>query len=75
MRVHPTCHDVLRLSVFVVTSAFIVASGQPQAKQSAASTSAAPQSAVERGKYLVTIGGCHDCHTSKKMGPNARNPT
>ncbi|MGH7453473.1 MAG: hypothetical protein ACRENG_19140 [bacterium] len=20
---------------------------------------------VERGKYLVTIGGCHDCHTPK----------
>ncbi len=22
---------------------------------------------VERGKYLVTIGGCHDCHTPKQM--------
>jgi hypothetical protein len=22
---------------------------------------------VERGKYLVTIGGCHDCHTPKNM--------
>ena len=25
---------------------------------------------VERGKYLVTIGGCNDCHTPKKLGPN-----
>jgi mono/diheme cytochrome c family protein len=24
---------------------------------------------VERGKYLVTIGGCHDCHTPKLQGP------
>jgi mono/diheme cytochrome c family protein len=32
-------------------------------------TSAA-QSPVERGKYLVTIGGCNDCHTPKKPGPN-----
>jgi mono/diheme cytochrome c family protein len=25
---------------------------------------------VARGKYLVTFGGCHDCHTPHKMGPN-----
>lgn len=25
--------------------------------------------AVERGKYLVTIMGCHDCHTPKVQGP------
>lgn len=25
---------------------------------------------VERGKYLVTLGGCHDCHTPKVPGPN-----
>jgi hypothetical protein len=24
---------------------------------------------IERGKYLVTIGGCHDCHTPKIFGP------
>jgi len=35
------------------------------------SAPAAPaQSPVERGKYLVTVGGCNDCHTPKKMGPN-----
>jgi hypothetical protein len=27
-------------------------------------------SSVERGKYLVTLGGCHDCHTPKIPGPN-----
>jgi len=30
--------------------------------------SAEPTS-IERGKYLVTIGGCHDCHTPKVPGP------
>jgi hypothetical protein len=25
---------------------------------------------VERGKYLVEIMGCHDCHSPKQMGPN-----
>ena len=24
---------------------------------------------IERGGYLVTIAGCDDCHTPKKMGP------
>ncbi len=27
------------------------------------------QEMIEKGKYLVTIGGCHDCHTPKKFGP------
>jgi mono/diheme cytochrome c family protein len=27
-------------------------------------------SQVERGKMLIIGGGCHDCHTPKKMGPN-----
>ena len=27
-------------------------------------------SQVKRGEYLVSFGGCHDCHTPKKMGPN-----
>jgi hypothetical protein len=29
----------------------------------------AQQSAVERGQYLVNVGGCHDCHTPKVPGP------
>ncbi len=32
------------------------------------------QSPVERGKYLVTIIGCNDCHTPLKMGPNGPEP-
>ncbi len=32
------------------------------------------QSPVERGKYLVMIGGCNDCHTPKKLGPNGPEP-
>jgi cytochrome c553 len=36
----------------------------------AAQTPAAPGTGdVARGKYLVMIMGCHDCHTPKKMGP------
>ena len=29
---------------------------------------------VKRGEYLVTVGGCHDCHTPKKMGPMGPEP-
>ena len=28
------------------------------------------ESEVEWGKHIVTIGGCNDCHTPKKMGPH-----
>jgi mono/diheme cytochrome c family protein len=27
------------------------------------------ENSVERGKYLVTLGGCNDCHTPKIAGP------
>ncbi len=29
---------------------------------------------VERGRYLVSIMGCHDCHTPWKMGANGPEP-
>jgi mono/diheme cytochrome c family protein len=30
--------------------------------------------AVDRGKYLVNVVGCNDCHTPLKMGPNGPEP-
>jgi hypothetical protein len=30
----------------------------------------ATQTPIERGKYLVTFGGCHDCFTAKMPGPD-----
>jgi mono/diheme cytochrome c family protein len=32
--------------------------------------SSAKASQIARGKYLVDIMGCHDCHTPMKLGPN-----
>jgi hypothetical protein len=29
---------------------------------------------VQRGEYLVTVGGCNDCHTPLKFGPNGIEP-
>jgi len=31
-------------------------------------------SELERGEYLVTTTGCHDCHTPLKMGPQGPEP-
>jgi mono/diheme cytochrome c family protein len=33
-----------------------------------------PAEMVERGAYLVTIGGCNDCHTPFKMGEHGPEP-
>lgn len=46
-------------------------SAPPPSENKAAAAPAAPaQSPVERGKYLVYVAGCNDCHTPKKIGPN-----
>ena len=35
---------------------------------------AADPSQVARGKYLVTVAGCNDCHTPWIVGPNGPEP-
>ena len=32
------------------------------------------ESQVKLGEHLVTIAGCHDCHTPKKMGAMGPEP-
>ena len=34
----------------------------------------ADEATLKYGEYLTTIGGCHDCHTPLKMGPNGPEP-
>jgi mono/diheme cytochrome c family protein len=45
------------------------AAGEP-----AAAATAAVDPRVERGRFLVTLGGCHDCHTPVKMGADGPEP-
>jgi mono/diheme cytochrome c family protein len=45
-----------------------------QPKMSNDSTAKPAMSAAERGKYLVTIASCNDCHTPLKMGPQGPEP-
>jgi hypothetical protein len=49
-------------------------SAQTKAAPAPAAKSAVTTRRIERGKYLVTIGGCNDCHTPLKMGPNGPEP-
>jgi mono/diheme cytochrome c family protein len=37
-------------------------------------TAGSSKTMIERGAYLVTAGGCNDCHTPKRMGTNGPEP-
>lgn len=73
----------MRLTNIVWTTAIIAAAILLTAVLSTASLRAAgaggaadqagrhsQQQQIARGKYLVDIMGCHDCHTPMKLGPN-----
>ena len=47
------------------------ACSEPQAQASSTQTDPAR---IARGQYLVTVGGCNDCHTPLKMGPKGPEP-
>jgi mono/diheme cytochrome c family protein len=49
------------LVVLLITTMLFVSCSRQESVQ---------QTPAERGKYLVTLGGCHDCHTPKVQGPN-----
>lgn len=63
-----TASAVLMASLMLLTAA--AATQTVRAAEGADKTAAQ----VSRGKYLVTIGACHDCHTPLKAGPNGMEP-
>jgi mono/diheme cytochrome c family protein len=46
------------------------ATTQSKPQEPEAAVAPAPEELVQRGEYLVTVIGCHDCHSPKRMGPN-----
>lgn len=42
--------------------------------QTNAQTAPGDTGQIARGKYLVTLGGCNDCHTPWVVGPNGPGP-
>ena len=60
-----------------LTIAVLVAAGAVLATLSVTAKSTnvpTKQQQIARGQYLVTIGGCNDCHTPLKMGPKGPEP-
>ena len=43
-------------------------------KATATTSADAARARIERGAYLVSTMGCHDCHTPWTMGPNGPGP-
>ena len=58
----------------MIASALIVLTSTVAAACSTASAEHGPADRAAHGKYLVTIMGCHDCHTPLKMGANGPEP-
>ena len=54
--------------------AILVTADPGHAQPKASGQSAVSANRVERGKYLVTIMICNDCHTPYKMGPKGPEP-
>ncbi len=54
--------------------AVLAPAGSTQAEPKLAGQSAVAAKRVERGKYLVTVMVCNDCHTPMKMGPKGPEP-
>jgi Cytochrome c len=53
---------------FIATSC--TNSNQKPVENNSAVKTVSPEEMVKRGEYLVTVMGCNDCHSPKKMGPN-----
>jgi mono/diheme cytochrome c family protein len=53
--------------IALVVAASFARAGEPSA-------AAAASEALARGKYLVTVAGCNDCHTPLKMTPQGPGP-
>ena len=61
---------------FVIGAAAVVVSAvlSPSVLAVADEGSAKKDTEVDRGRYLVTLGGCNDCHTPKNMTPQGPAP-
>lgn len=69
-----------RITVIVIVMSALIVAGTISATATKRERSAelaaanAKKMRVERGRYLVAIGGCNDCHTPMKMGAKGPEP-
>lgn len=57
-----------------VSVALIAFAGSALALVAACYSTSPRDRQVARGQYLVTVGGCNDCHTPLRMGPEGPEP-
>lgn len=62
-------HRTALMAACLTTALALGACNQPPASPAPPTAAVAAQTPVERGRVLVTAGGCHDCHTPKTFGP------
>lgn len=62
------------LAVAVLTTVVITGCKAKDEKTPAAPTPTSQEDLVKRGKYLVDIAGCNDCHSPKVFGPKGPSP-
>ena len=65
-------HALIGGAVALAAAMTAVACSEPTTQRSTSATSS--PATIARGEYLVTIGGCNDCHTPFKMGPKGPEP-
>jgi mono/diheme cytochrome c family protein len=63
----------LKLAALATAAAAAVATTAVAAPKGGAATGKT-KDLIARGEYLVTIGGCNDCHTPWRMGQNGPEP-
>lgn len=65
----------LSVTVIAIAASAWLATAKPAlGEPSFRRTVSAPADVVGRGKYLVTVAGCNDCHTPWKMGEAGPEP-
>lgn len=70
-----TITAAMAMAITILVAAAVTGKTVPAGhKPSQASMIATNRSRVARGEYLVTVGGCNDCHTPMKMGANGPEP-
>lgn len=66
--------SIVALMLFGTVITIIACNNQNETKAVAVGSNISQDSMIKRGEYLVTIMGCDDCHSPKKMGPNGPEP-
>jgi hypothetical protein len=60
---------ILPTGVFIIVLLVFAVVTFRTPSESLADTHGTGEDQIARGEYLITVGGCHDCHTPKKFGP------